>query len=62
MRQVFTNIKQLLQIRSNKIRSVTGKSMRELPLIENAFLCIKNDLISDFGEMNSFIQKKMIKL
>ena len=62
MRQVFTNIKQLLQIRSNKIRSVTGKSMRELPLIENAFLCIKNDLISDFGEMNSFIQKKNDKV
>ena len=62
MRQVFTNIKQLLQIRSNKIRSVTGKSMRELPLIENAFLCIENDLISDFGEMNSFIQKKNDKV
>ena len=62
MRQVFTNIKQLLQIRSNKIRSVTGKSMRELPLIENAFLCIENDLISDFGEMNSFIKKKNDKV
>ena len=62
MRQVFTNLKQLLQIRSNKIRSVTGKSMRELPLIENAFLCIENDLISDFGEMNSFIQKKNDKV
>jgi imidazolonepropionase len=62
MRKVFTNIKQLLQIRSNKIRSVTGKSMRELPLIENAFLCIENDLISDFGEMNSFIQKKNDKV
>ena len=62
MRQVFTNIKQLLQIRSNKIRSVTGKSMRELPLIENAFLCIENDLISDFGEMNSLIQKKNDKV
>ena len=36
--------------------------MRELPLIENAFLCIKNDLISDFGEMNSFIQKKNDKV
>lgn len=62
MRQVFTNIKQLLQIRSNKTRSVTGKSMRKLPLIENAFLCIENDLISDFGEMNSFIQKKNDKV
>lgn len=62
MRKVFTNIKQLLQIRSNKIRSVTGKSMKELPLIENAFLCIENDLISDFGEMNSFIQKKNDKV
>ena len=62
MRQVFTNIKQLLQIRSNKIRSVTGKSMRELPLIENAFICIENDLISGFGEMNSFIQKKNDKV
>ena len=36
--------------------------MRELPLIENAFLCIENDLISDFGEMNSFIQKKNDKV
>ena len=36
--------------------------MRELPLIENAFLCIENDLISDFGEMNSFIQKLLLRL
>jgi imidazolonepropionase len=36
--------------------------MKELPLIENAFLCIENDLISDFGEMNSFIQKKNDKV
>ena len=36
--------------------------MRELPLIENAFLCIENDLISDFGEMNSFIKKKNDKV
>ena len=62
MRQVFINIKQLLQVRSKEIKNVAGKSMKELPMIENAFICIENDIISDFGEMNSYVNKKNDKI
>ena len=62
MRQVFINIKQLLQVRSKEIKNVAGKSMKELPMIENAFICIENDIISDFGEMNSYVNKKNDKV
>ncbi len=62
MRQVFINIKQLLQVRSKEIKNVAGKSMKELPMIENAFICIENDIISDFGEMKSYVNKKNDKV
>ena len=62
MRQVFINIKQLLQVRSKEIKNVAGKSMKELPIIENAFICIENDIISDFGEMKSYVNKKNDKV
>ena len=48
----------MLQVRSKEIKNVAGKSMKELPIIENAFLCIENDIISDFGEMKSYVNKK----
>ena len=36
--------------------------MKELPMIENAFICIENDIISDFGEMKSYVNKKNDKV
>jgi len=51
MSLLITNIKQLLQIRKSSIRKVSGKEMKILPIIENAFIFIENDTIIDFGEM-----------
>lgn len=51
MQTLFINIKELLQIRENSVQKVAGLAMRELPMIQNAFLLIENDLIINFGKM-----------
>ncbi len=51
MTTLFKNIKELIQVRIEPIPFVSGKKMRELPTIKNAFLVIDNGLISDFGSM-----------
>ncbi len=51
MTTLFKNIKELIQVRTEPIPFVSGKKMRELPTIKNAFLVIDNGLISDFGSM-----------
>lgn len=53
MKTLITNIKQLLQIRDTSVKKVSGVAMATLPLIENAFLLIENNLIADFGEMKN---------
>lgn len=50
---LITNIKELLQVRPNSVLKVEGKSMNELPKIDNAFLRIENDRIVDFGVMQN---------
>ena len=52
MTTILINIQQLLQIREIGIKKVHGKEMNILPLIENAFLLLKNDLIVDYGKMS----------
>lgn len=52
MTTLFTNIKELLQIRDAATTKVSGKDMATLPSIKNAFLFIKNDRIEDFGPMD----------
>ena len=52
MTTILINIQQLLQIREIGIKKVHGKEMNSLPLIENAFLLLKNDLIVDYGKMS----------
>lgn len=63
MQILLTNIKELLQVREINVQKVSGAEMAELPSIKNAFLCIENDLISDFGPMEScprdFVGKKI---
>jgi imidazolonepropionase len=54
MKTLFINIKELLQIRDQSIKKVSGSEMAILPSIKNAFLVIENNLISDFGEMQTF--------
>ncbi len=53
MTTLITNIKQLLQVRENHVEKVSGKEMADLPLIENAFLLLQDNLISDFGSMEN---------
>ena len=51
MQILFKNIKELLQVREDKINFLSGKEMRVLPTLKNAFLLVENDIIKDFGTM-----------
>ena len=51
MQTLFINIKQLVQVREQKISFVSGEEMRNLPTIDNAFVLVENGLIADFGKM-----------
>ncbi|MFT5754434.1 MAG: imidazolonepropionase [Flavobacterium sp.] len=51
MKTLLINIKELLQVRENSIKMVSGKEMNDLPIINDAFLLIENNIISDFGKM-----------
>ncbi|MDR6844427.1 imidazolonepropionase [Flavobacterium granuli] len=53
MTTLIVNIKELLQVRENSVLKVSGAEMSILPTIKNAFLLIKDDLISDFGSMDN---------
>jgi len=55
------NIKELLQVRDISIDKVSGKDMKHLPTIKNAFLIIENDLIIDFGDMKDLPKIKTDK-
>ncbi|MFV9550361.1 imidazolonepropionase [Algibacter sp. PT7-4] len=48
---LFKNIKELLQVRIAPVSFVSGKEMNLLPSIKNAYLLVKDGLISDFGSM-----------
>ena len=52
MKTLFFNIKELLQIRNQSVDKIAGAAMKELPLIKNAFLRIKDERIEDFGPMS----------
>lgn len=51
MQTLIINIKQLVQVRETNVEMVSGADMSNLPILENAFLLIENDLISHFGLM-----------
>jgi imidazolonepropionase len=53
MKTLFINIKELLQVREQYIDKVAGADMSILPKIENAYLLIENNIISDFGPMEN---------
>lgn len=50
---LLTNIKSLLQIRPASISKVVGNAMAELPQLEQAYLLIENDCITQFGPMTN---------
>ncbi|WP_340198750.1 imidazolonepropionase [Ascidiimonas sp. W6] len=51
MKILLYNIKQLLQVRQKSISFVKGAEMKELPLLENAFLTSSEGRITNFGKM-----------
>jgi len=53
MQTLFTNIKELLQIREASVAFVAGADMNILPTIKNAFLLEKEGRIAAFGPMES---------
>ena len=53
MKTLLINIHQLLQIREPEVSFVAGGEMRDLPLIQNAWLLIDKDQIADFGPMET---------
>lgn len=53
MQTLFTNIKELLQVRSADLDKVSGVEMATLPTLKDAFLLIENDTIIDFGPMTN---------
>lgn len=56
MKTLITNIKELLQVRESHIDKVSGAAMASLPKIENAYLLLEDNLISDFGKMENLPQ------
>ncbi len=46
---LITNIKGLVQVRDSTPRFVSGTQLAHLPILENAFLHIKDGLIADYG-------------
>ena len=51
MKILLINIKELLQVREPSINKVCGVDMKHLPSIENAWLLIENESVSNFGKM-----------
>ena len=50
---LLTHIKQLLQIREVSVSKVSGSEMKDLPLLENAWLLLEHNTIYDFGKMEN---------
>jgi len=53
MKTLLINIKELLQVRENPIEMVSGKEMKVLPIINDAFLLIENNIVVNFGKMEN---------
>lgn len=49
---LFTHIKELVQVRDASIQKVSGGDMKELPILQNAFLLVEDEYIKDFGLMS----------
>ena len=51
MTALIINIKELLQVRNSNILKVSGKAMKQLPALENAYVLIEDTTIKDYGSM-----------
>ena len=52
MKLLLTHIKELLQVRENCPEKLSGKEMKELPTIKNAWVFINHGVIEDYGTMD----------
>ena len=53
MKILLIHIKELLQVRENYIAKVSGSEMKQLPTLKNAWLLVEDDIILDFGTMDT---------
>lgn len=53
MKTLIINIKELLQVREESITKISGKDMAILPKIDNAYLLIEDNIIANYGAMNT---------
>ena len=53
MSLLITNIKELIQVRESDSYKISGKDMKHLPTLKNAFLYIENGSITDYGSMET---------
>ncbi len=53
MTTLYKNIKQLVQVRDEGMNYVAGLQMKELPVIENAWLLVDEGIITDYGNMDT---------
>jgi len=53
-KQVYINIKELVQVRPPSLAPLTGIEFQNVPSIPNAFLVIEDNTVIDFGNMDSF--------
>jgi imidazolonepropionase len=55
MKLLIKNIKTLVQVRENaNLSKVCGAEMKRLPVLEDAYLAIEDDLIVDYGKMEDW--------
>jgi len=51
MKTIVTNIRFLVQTRNGDVKKISGKGMKELPVIENAWMSIDGNIIEDYGTL-----------
>jgi imidazolonepropionase len=51
---LLKNIKQLLQVREEGLNPINGQAMKDLPVIEDAWLAIEEGRILEYGTMDDF--------
>ncbi|WP_029037518.1 imidazolonepropionase [Salinimicrobium xinjiangense] len=52
MKTLFTNLKQLVQVREETLKPLKGSEMKELPVLNDAWLLVEDGKIADFGRMS----------
>ncbi|OYU84512.1 MAG: imidazolonepropionase [Flavobacterium sp. BFFFF2] len=55
-RVLFTNIRELVQVREPHVPLLKGSEMAVLPIIKDAYLIIENESITDFGSMSELAE------